>query len=73
MNLGLFHHQFPVYTENIETKTGHEAINIWGFINRTLTKPMHFQKAAYSGTSAGMEENSRTLQHQMATLPIFMD
>jgi nuclease HARBI1 len=51
-NTGLFHHRFPVYTEKIAVKTGNAAINIWGFINRTLKKmcwPTHYQKAAYSG------------------------
>jgi hypothetical protein len=50
-NTGLFHHRFPVYAENIAAKTGNAAINVWGFINRTLKKtcwPTYFQKVAYS-------------------------
>jgi DDE superfamily endonuclease len=51
-NSGLFHHQFPVYAENIAAKMDHTAVNVWGLINRTLTKtcqPTHYQAAAYSG------------------------
>jgi nuclease HARBI1 len=51
-NPSLFHHQFLVYAEQIAAKTGNTAINVWGFIDRTLNKtcqPTHFEKAAYSG------------------------
>jgi hypothetical protein len=50
---GLSHHRFLVYTENIAEKTGYTAINVWGFINRTLKKmcwPTHSKKQPTVGT-----------------------
>jgi hypothetical protein len=63
-NTGLFHHQFPVYAEKIAAKTGNAAINVWGFINRTLKKtccPMHFQKAALPWNQIPERDNARWL------------
>jgi DDE superfamily endonuclease len=66
-NTGLFHHQFPVYAEKIAGKTGNTAINVWGFIDRTLKKtcwPTYFQKAAYSG-----HKHCHGIKFQNVTMP----
>jgi hypothetical protein len=63
-NAGLFNHRFLVYAEKISAKTGNAAINVWGFIDRTLKKtcqPTYFQKASAAWNQVPERDNARWL------------